>query len=75
MSPLPWYKSPVYIGIVVNIIAGIVNILGFQDLITLDFINSSVTQGFTIAALVAAVVAEWKRRRSAIQPISLTKKE
>ena len=71
METLPWYKSPVYIGILVNLIAGAVNILGFQDFITVDVITTHVTEVFTLVAFVAAVVAEWKRRKSTVQPITL----
>jgi hypothetical protein len=71
METLPWYKSPVYIGILVNLIAGAVNILGFQDFITVDVITAHVTEAFTLIAFVFAVVAEWKRRNSTIQPITL----
>lgn len=71
MNSLPWYKSPVYIGIVINIIVGLVNALNLQDVVTLDVINNTVAGVFTVVGVVAAVVAEWKRRKSTLQPITL----
>jgi hypothetical protein len=75
MNGLAWYKSPVYIGIVVNILAGLVNLFKLQDVVTLDILTNTVAGVFTAIAVVAGVIAEWKRRKSAIQPITLTHKE
>jgi len=74
MESLPWYKSPVYIGIVVNLIYGAVNLLGLADVVSLDQINEGVMFSFGAVAFVALVVAEIKRRNSPLQPITLTNK-
>lgn len=75
MNALPWYKSPVYIGVVVNLIAGLVNILNLQEVVTIEVINNAVATVFTVAGVVAAIIAEYKRRKSDIQPITFTAKK
>lgn len=75
MNSLPWYKSPVYVGIIVNLIVGLVNLLNLQEVVTLDVITNTVAAVFTVGGIIAAAVAEWKRRKSAIQPITLTQKK
>lgn len=72
MSAIPWYKSPVYIGVVVNLLAGLVNFLNLQETIPIEFINDFVAMLFTAAGVIAAGIAEWKRRKSDIQPLTLT---
>lgn len=73
MNALPWYKSPVYIGIVVNLVYGLFNLLGMADVVKLEDINLYVANAFGLVAFVALVIAEIKRRKSPIQPIALTK--
>lgn len=75
MSGLAWYKSPVYIGIIVNLAVGLVNLLKLQDVVTVEFITNTVAGTATVVGVIAAAIAEWKRRKSAIQPITLTHKE
>lgn len=72
MQAIPWYKSPVYIGLVVSLLTSLVNLLNLQDVISVDVINDTVATFFTFVGLVAAAVGEWKRRKSDIQPIALT---
>lgn len=73
MHGIPWYKSPVYIGIVVNLLYGAFNMAGLADFISVEDLNVYVVNGFGVIAFVAALVAEWKRRKAPQQPIGLTK--
>lgn len=73
MNAIPWYKSPVYIGIVTSIISQIVVLIGRQDAFPVEAINGYVEAVFQVVALVALAVAEIKRRTSTIQPIAATK--
>lgn len=75
MNSLPWYKSPVYVGIVTSIVSQLLSLTGKQDLFPTEQINQWVDAIFQVVALGALVVAEIKRRTSAIQPLTLTKKE
>jgi hypothetical protein len=67
MNAIPWYKSPVYIGIITSIISQIVVLIGRQDAI------GYVEAVFQVIALIALAVAEVKRRTSPIQPIAATR--
>lgn len=72
MNTLPWYKSPVYVGILINILVGLVNMLNLQEIVTVEFITQTVAIIMTAIGIIAAAVAEWKRRRSTMQPLTLT---
>lgn len=74
MDSLPWYRSPVYLALIVNIANGVVQVLGFTDVLPPEMVNTTVTNALAAIALVAAVIGEIKRRKSPLQPITLTDK-
>lgn len=74
MEPLVWYKSPVYLALIVNIVNGLVQVLGFTDVLPPDLVNTTVSNVLAGIALAAAVYGEVKRRNSPLQPITLTQK-
>jgi hypothetical protein len=74
MDPaLPWYKSPVYVGIVTSLVSQALALAGRADLFAVEEINSFVAGTFQFIALAALAVSEIKRRKSAVQPLTLTK--
>ena len=74
MEPtLPWYRSPVYVGIVTSIISQLLALIGRADLFPAEQINAFVAGVFQIVAIGALAVSEWKRRTSPVQPLTLTK--
>lgn len=73
-TSIPWYKSPVYLALIVNVANGIVQVLGFTDVLPPDLVNTTVANVLAVVALAAAVVGEVKRRNSPLQPITLTQK-
>lgn len=75
MSTLPWYKSPVYVGIVTSIVSQLLALIGKADLFPTDQISGYVEGIFQVVALIALAVAEIKRRTSTIQPLTLTKEK
>lgn len=75
LPAIPWYRSPVFISVGVSIVSQIVVLLGISDQVTTDDIAKGVDLTFQIIALGAAGYAAWKRKRSAIQPLTLTKKD
>jgi hypothetical protein len=72
-AALPWYRSPVYVGIVTSIVSQLLAAAGKADLFSTEQINTVVTWGFQGIALGALAVAEYKRRKSKVQPLRLTK--
>lgn len=73
MDAIPWYKSPVYVGAVVSIISQVLVLLGLGDKFAPEEIAKYVDAGFQILALAAVGYAAWKRQRSSVQPLTLTK--
>lgn len=73
MNAIPWYKSPVYIGIVTSIVSQLLSLAGRADAFPAEQVNEAVTAVFQVVALVALAVAEIKRRTSTVQPIAATK--
>ena len=72
-SALPWYRSPVYVGIVTTIVSGLLSLIGKADLFPVEMVNTAIEAVFGLIAAVALLVAERKRRKSSLQPITLTK--
>lgn len=73
MNSIPWYKSPVYVGIVTSIISQLLALAGRADMFPAEQINAYVAAVFQVIALIALGVAEVKRRTSPVQPIAATK--
>ncbi|HVJ23310.1 MAG TPA: hypothetical protein VM756_05165 [Burkholderiales bacterium] len=74
MDPaLPWYRSPVYVGIVTSILSQLLALIGRADLFPTEQINGFVAGVFQVVAIGALAVSEWKRRKSKDQPLTLTK--
>lgn len=73
MQAIPWYQSPVYIGAVVSIVSQVLVLLGLGDKVAPEEIAKYVDAGFQMIALGAAAYAAWKRQRSEIQPLTLTR--
>jgi hypothetical protein len=73
MNAIPWYRSPVFIGAVTSVIAQVLVLLGKQDIIPPEVLNSYVEAVFQVIALVAATYAGIQRARSTVQPITVTK--
>jgi hypothetical protein len=78
MNPVPWYTSPVYKGIAVALICGIVSIspkvAASFGLIDKESINTFVTDLFQGIGMLSLVYAERKRAKSEIQPLTLSQK-
>lgn len=68
---LPWYKSPVYVTIVVSITTQLVAFFGFSDKLSPETIKEYVLVAFEITGIVVLFVAERARRKSKVQPITL----
>lgn len=72
MNAIPWYQSPVMIGAVVSIVSQLVVLFGLN--IAPDVLSKDVDAVFQVLALAAAGYAAWKRKTSAVQPVTLTQK-
>jgi hypothetical protein len=72
-NALPWYRSPVYVGIVTSILSQLLALAGRADLFPAEQLNGFVAGVFQLVAIGALGVSEWKRRKSAQQPLTLTK--
>jgi uncharacterized membrane protein len=72
----PWYRSPVYIAQIVTIASAILalspKLATALHLASQSDIKEVVEAVFTLIALVAGVVGENRRRKSQLQPITLT---
>jgi len=73
---IPWYQSPTMIGAVVTIASTLASlmpkaaaVLGWTDP---SKINSDVTAGFTVIALIAGAFTAYKRAKSTVQPLTAT---
>jgi hypothetical protein len=74
MDPaLPWYRSPVYVGIVTSILSQLLALAGRADLFPVEQLNAFVAGAFQFIAIGALAISEWKRRKSKDQPLTLTK--
>jgi hypothetical protein len=78
MNPIPWWKSPVYIGIAVSIVSAIFahapKVAAAFGLIDQASINAVVTDIFNGIGFLALIYAERKRANSTTQPLTLTQK-
>jgi hypothetical protein len=74
-TTMPWYRSPVYVGIVTSILSQLLALVGRADLFPTEQLNAFVAGVFQIVAIAALAVSEWKRRNSKLQPLTLTKAE
>ncbi len=72
-AALPWYRSPVYVGIVTSLLSQLVALAGYADAFPTAQINAVVEAVFQILAVGALLVSEVKRRKSDVQPLTLTK--
>jgi hypothetical protein len=72
-AALPWYRSPVYVGIVTSIVSQLLALTGRAEFFPTEQISAAVDGVFQVIALVALAIAEYKRRKSKVQPIALTK--
>ncbi len=74
MQPsIPWYQSPVYAGALVSLITQLLVLFGVADKVAPDTVSGAVNAVLQLVAIAAAALAWWKRQRSDIQPIALTK--
>jgi hypothetical protein len=73
MNPIPWYRSPVLVGALVSVITQLLALLGVADVFSEESVRTIVSGFLEFGALIAALVALWKRWRSKVQPITLTK--
>lgn len=73
MDPIPWYKSPVYIGTLVSLISMAVVGLSLQQWIPIAAIDGYVQALFVLFGLIGGLVSERKRRKSDIQPLVASK--
>lgn len=73
MDAVPFYRSPVFISLLVSIVSQIAAVAGVADVVTTEDIAKSVDLTLQLIALGAAGFAAWKRKRSNIQPLTLTK--
>lgn len=70
---IPWYQSPVYAGALVSLITQLLVLFGVADKVAPDTVSGAVNAVLQLVAIAAAGLAWWKRQRSSIQPIALTK--
>lgn len=73
IDALPFYRSPVFISLLVSIVTQILSLLGVADAVTTEDIAKGVDLALQLVSLGAAGYAAWKRKRSSIQPLTLTK--
>jgi hypothetical protein len=77
-GPMPWYRSPVYIGIAVSIVSQILahapKVAAAFGLIDPTAISTVVTDIFNGIGFLAVLYAERKRANSKLQPLTLTNK-
>jgi hypothetical protein len=70
---LPWYRSPVYIAGITQLMSMLVVAAGLQTALPIEAINGYVEAVFVAIGVIAGIVGEIKRRKSAVQPLTLTK--
>lgn len=78
MNPIPWYKSPVYIGAVVTVLSTLASLapklFALVGLTSPEAINTAVQAGFQVIALLAGIFTAVKRQTSPIQPLTISQK-
>ena len=76
-GPIPWYQSPVYVGIAVSLasqaLAHAPKLAAAFGLVDPTAISTVVTDIFSGISFLAALYAERKRANSTMQPLTLTK--
>lgn len=73
MDPIIWYRSPVFVGVVVTIVMQLLSLFGAADIFPQEQVQAFIEGLLNIVSLGAAGYALWKRKRSDIQPVALTK--
>ncbi len=73
MDAIPWYKSPVFAGSIVAVITNLLALTGLSERFAEVDVAKLVDAGLQIFGTLAAGWAAWKRWRSTIQPLALTK--
>ncbi len=73
MESIPWYRSPVFVGLIVAFLSKGIEVLGLADKVAPDQVANIVNwilDGVTLASL---AFAGFKRYKSSIQPLAVTK--
>lgn len=73
-NAIPWYRSPVYIGAITSLVTQVLVLIGVADKIAPGDVAKYVDAVLQLCALGGAALAWWKRQRSDVQPLTLTKK-
>lgn len=73
MDAIVWYRSPVFVGLIVSFISQVLAIVGV-DSIAPDAVAKLVDLGLQLLALGSAAYAVYKRKTSALQPLTVTTK-
>jgi len=73
MDAMVWWRSPVFVGAIVSVISQILALSGLAEDIPSEDLSKIVDGSLQVIALAAAGYAAWKRQRSLIQPLTLTK--
>lgn len=73
LDPIPWYRSPVYVGAIVSLLTQLTVLFGVAHLVTPEQIQTNVDAALQLVALGAAAFAAYKRQKSDVQPLTLTK--
>lgn len=71
---IPWYRSPVFVGVIVSVIMQVLALLHVADKVAEADLSKLVDLVLQLIALAAAGYAAWKRQRSPIQPLASTQK-
>lgn len=71
MDALPWYRSPVFVGLIVSFICQVLAVVGV-DSVAPDAIAKLVDLGLQLLAIGSAAFAVYKRKVSPIQPLTMT---
>jgi hypothetical protein len=75
MNSIPWYRSQVYVSALVSIISQAAVLLGVSDQFDEQTVTNGVNAALELVSIGSAVWTLIARHRSAVQPITLTKKE
>jgi hypothetical protein len=73
LDPIPWYRSQVYVGAIVSLLTQLTVLFGVAHLVTPADIQANVDAALQLVALASAAYAAYKRQRSDVQPLTLTK--
>lgn len=73
MPAIPWYRSPVYVALLVSIVTQVLKWTGLSEQVAAAEVATTIDNVLQLVALTAAGYAAWKRQTSEIQPLTLRK--